>query len=84
MEHLPPAGWSDLARRSDVEHATALLRGELAMVRAETAAEFAAVRQEMGQLRVVMSDALARQTWRMVTIFGAFAAILSVSQMIFR
>jgi hypothetical protein len=58
MEHLPPAGWTDLARRSDVEHETALLRleigtlgtemrGEFAAVRAEMAGEFATVRAEM-------------------------------------
>lgn len=57
MEHLPPAGWGELARRTDVEHETALLRleigtlreemrGEFAAVRAETAGEFASVRAE--------------------------------------
>lgn len=29
MDRLPPAGWSDLARRRDVEHSTALLRAEM-------------------------------------------------------
>jgi hypothetical protein len=29
MEHLPPAGWRDLATKSDVESASLLLRTEL-------------------------------------------------------
>lgn len=29
MEHLPPAGWRDLATKSDVESASQLLRTEL-------------------------------------------------------
>jgi len=47
MEHLPPAGWGDLARRSDVEHETALLRLEIGTLRAEMSGEFTAVRGEM-------------------------------------
>jgi hypothetical protein len=46
-EALEVAGWSDLARRSDVEHETGLLRGEMAALRAEMTGEFAAVRAEM-------------------------------------
>ena len=58
MEHLPPAGWRDLATKSDVESASLLLRTdmevefgkvrtEFANVRAEMATEFANVRAEM-------------------------------------
>ena len=51
MEHLPPAGWRDLATKSDVESASLLLRTEMrtefANVRAEMKAEFANVRAEM-------------------------------------
>ena len=58
MEHLPPAGWRDLATKSDVESASLLLRtdmevefgkvrAEFANVRAEMATEFANVRTEM-------------------------------------
>ena len=66
MEHLPPAGWRDLATKSDVESASLLLRTdmevefadvrtemrtEFANVRAEMKAEFANVRTEIADLR---------------------------------
>jgi hypothetical protein len=39
MEHLPPTGWGDVARRSDVDHAVALLgselRGQMATLRSD-------------------------------------------------
>lgn len=58
MEHLPPLGWSDVARSSDVgalrfdmDREFLALRGdmdrEFAAVRSEMAAGFAAVRSEM-------------------------------------
>ncbi len=71
MEHLPPAGWRDLATKSDVESASLLLRTdmevefgkvrtEFANVRAEMATEFASVRTEMrtefANVRTEMAD----------------------------
>ena len=51
MEHLPPAGWRDLATKSDVESASLLLRTdmevEFANVRTEMRTEFAKIRTEM-------------------------------------
>jgi hypothetical protein len=51
MEHLPPAGWRDLATKSDVESASLLLRTEMrtefANVRTEMRTEFANIRTEM-------------------------------------
>ena len=87
MEHLPPAGWTDLARRSDVEHETALLRleigtlgtemrGEFVAVRAEMAGEFATVRAEMAggfaALRADMAGGFAAVRAEMA---GEFAAV---------
>jgi hypothetical protein len=64
MEHLPPAGWRDLATKSDVESASLLLRTdmevEFANVRTEMRTEFANIRTEMrtefANIRTEMAD----------------------------
>ncbi|HEX2046579.1 MAG TPA: hypothetical protein VHF27_02370 [Acidimicrobiales bacterium] len=47
MELLPPVGWADVARRSDL----LALKGEMAELRAELKGEMAEVRGEIAQLR---------------------------------
>jgi len=91
MEHLPPAGWRDLATKSDVESASLLLRTdmevefanvrtEFANVRAEMATEFANVRAEMADLRTElvagMEKGFRSQTWKMI---GAVVASQSTT-----
>jgi hypothetical protein len=55
MEHLPPAGWADLATKSDVQHETALLRAEMAIFRAE-------FRTELATLASIIDRRMAAQT----------------------
>jgi hypothetical protein len=47
MELLPPVGWADVARQSDL----VALRGEMAQLRGELKGEVAELRGEMGGLR---------------------------------
>ncbi|MFM8388176.1 MAG: hypothetical protein ACKOA5_02900 [Actinomycetota bacterium] len=64
MEHLPPSGWSDVTRTSDV---------------GLVAADVTNVRQELDRLRDEMNkriDSLVHGMWAAVGIFsGAFIAL---------
>jgi hypothetical protein len=66
MEHLPPAGWSDLATKSDVTHEGALLRAEMAQqgadLRAEMAQQGADLRSEIAKLGGELRTEMATQT----------------------
>jgi hypothetical protein len=55
MELLPPVGWADVARQSDL----VALRGEMAQLRGELKGEIAELRGEMGELRGELKGELA-------------------------
>jgi len=48
MQLLPPVGWADVARASDVETLGIHLRGEMAELRSELRGEMAELRGELG------------------------------------
>jgi hypothetical protein len=55
MDHLPPAGWSDLARTSDVSASQLLLKSDIEAVRTE-------LKGDIAELRAEMVDRFAAQT----------------------
>jgi hypothetical protein len=89
MEHLPPLGWSDVARSSDVgalrfdmDREFLVLRTdmnrEFAAVRSEMAAEFVAVRSEMAAEFVAVRSEMAAEFVAVRSEMAAgFAAVRS-------
>src|SRR3954468_9974708 len=57
MEHLPPSGWGDVARRSDLDHLERVLGLELAAFRAHLQGQIGSLRADMdGQIGSLRSD----------------------------
>ena len=73
MEHLPPSGWSDLARTSDVVQAKTELRVEITELQSE-------LTRDIAELRTQMVDRFAAQTkWFlgfMITNITAMTALV--------
>jgi hypothetical protein len=62
MELLPPVGWADVARQSDLvalRGEMSQLRGEMGELRGELKGEIAELRGEMGELRGELKGELA-------------------------
>ena len=57
MEHLPPTGWGDVARRSDVADLRVLTTKDLEMVRVALTSDMQALRAELrGEMSVLRAD----------------------------
>src|SRR4051812_33751569 len=64
MDYLPPAGWSDLARRSDLDQ----LRTEMQAMESRLDVKLADVRTEIAELPGWTSDKISGQThWLMAS-----------------
>ena len=76
MDHLPPAGWSDLARASDVSASQLLLKSDSQAVRIE-------LKGVIAELRAEMVDRFAAQTkwflgFMLTNIASMTAVVLAV------
>ena len=87
MDHLPPVGWTDLARTGDVESSRLLLKSEIVELRTELKGDIAELRTELkgeiAELRTDMVDRFAAQTkWFVVfsltNVVSMVALIISV------
>ncbi len=89
MELLPPVGWADVARQSDI---TALrgemaelradLRGEMAELRAELRGEMAELRAETVRLGARIDAQVPRFVWANVpVVFGVAGLVLAAARL---
>lgn len=51
MEHLPPSGWSDVARKADLDQAQIVLKSEIALVRGDLDQAQAALKSDINQIQ---------------------------------
>jgi len=79
MSHLPPAGWAELARRSDVEHGTALLRADL---RGEMAGLRTDLKSELAGLRADLRGEMVTQTRWMVSVLTVLATVFTAANVL--
>jgi hypothetical protein len=86
MELLPPVGWSDLLRQSDLREVRAELKGDLAELRGElidVKNDVAELRGEVAELRAEVRSQLpkliAANIASMLGVAGLVAAVLGVA-----
>ncbi len=92
MELLPPVGWSDLERQSDLvalrgemtglRGEMAELRGEMAELRAELKGEMAEMRGEMARMSARIDAQIPKFLWANVPImFGVAGLVLAAGKL---
>ncbi len=76
MQLLPPVGWADVARTSDVESLGIQLRGEMVELRSELRGETAELRAEIVELRSDLRGDMAELRGEMAELRGEIKAQL--------
>ncbi|MEA2842896.1 MAG: hypothetical protein QOJ69_567 [Actinomycetota bacterium] len=79
MELLPPVGWTDLARQSDlvaIRGEMTGLRGEMAELRAELKGEMAEMRAEMARMNTRIDAQIPKLIWANVPVMASLAGLV--------
>ena len=71
MELLPPLGWGDVARQSDLVALRGELKGEMAQLRAELKGEIAELR---GEMKTILPKLVAANIGSMIGVAGLVLA----------
>ena len=78
MELLPPVGWADVARQSDL----VAIRGEMAQLRGEMAELRAELKAEIGELRVELKSQLPRlYAANIASMIGVAGLVLAAAKL---
>jgi hypothetical protein len=76
MNLLPPAGYADLARRSDVDGLGAALRGEMADLRVDMSDLRTEMRSGFGDIRIEMQRQFVRFVYTNLALMIAVAGLV--------
>ncbi|MDQ6797179.1 MAG: hypothetical protein M3011_03975 [Actinomycetota bacterium] len=82
MQLLPPVGWADVARASDLEALGIALRGEMAELRVELRGEMAELRGEMAEPRGEIKAQLPRlYAANVASMIGVAGLVLAAAKL---
>ena len=85
MDLLPPVGWADVARRSDITVLGAELRGEIAGLQGEIGGikgELGGVKGELALLNARIDAQVPKLMWaNVVSMFGVAGLVLAAARL---